>query len=215
MVDSSTLPVLRCLIPNLGWQILRGSPGVARNSYLVFVSCYYAQVVGKQVLSSEVFFALFTNRPLSLSNQTCSRSSISNIHCVARFPLCRTISTLSHELRQSQKMRHNATQYDMWYDTEDFRQHRLCEWEVKVLTAFWNCAITKKTSARFLTHDKVGSVISSHAMQSCHPMPALVEESPCGTSLAVVIRAVGPLRHLGANDLHLRIHFNYYKLGAN
>ena len=35
-------------------------------------------------------------------------------------------------------------------------------------------------------------------------MPALVEESPCGTSLAVVIRTVGPLRHLGANDLHLR-----------
>ena len=46
-------------------------------------------------------------------------------------------------------------------------------------------------------------------------MPALVEESPCGTSLAVVIRAVGPLRHLGANDLHLRIEFNYYNLGAN
>ena len=52
-------------------------------------------------------------------------------------------------------------------------------------------------------------------MQSCHPMPALVEESFCRTSLAVVVRAVGLLTHLGANDLHLRIDFNNYNLGAN
>ena len=62
MVDSWTLPVLRCLMTRPGWQILRGSPGVARNTYLAVVSCCHALVVGKQVLGSEVFSALITNR---------------------------------------------------------------------------------------------------------------------------------------------------------
>jgi len=124
MVDSSTLPVLRFLTPNLGWQILRGSPGVARNSYLVFVSCCYALVVGKQVLSSEVFFALFTNRPLSLLNQTlkvqyfeyCTISTLlHDFHCVARFPLCCTISIVLHDFHcvaRFATVAVNATQCD-------------------------------------------------------------------------------------------------------
>ena len=135
MVDSWTPPVLSCLMTRPGWQILRGSPGVARNRYLAVVSCCHALVVGKQVLGSEVFSALITNRRSVKFIWTSSRlnmkytvshdfhiSTVSHCRpqcrilcpqCRILCPQCRILdlsvafySTVSHFMRHT---RHNAT----------------------------------------------------------------------------------------------------------
>ena len=160
---------------------------------LAAVSCCPALVVGKQVLSSEVFFALFTNRPLSLSNQTCSRSSISNIHCVARFPLCCTISTLSHDFHSVARFPLCRTNCDSRRKCDTMRHNTTCGTTLRILGSI-GCVSEKW---KYLPHFEIARSQRRQVLGFLHTTKSAASSAPMLCSLVTRCRLLSKNRPVG------------------